>query len=237
MTNTKEARLGILGGMGPQATQIFYQRIIDRTLADCDQEHVPTLIWSDSKIPDRTTCILNGREDEVFSRLHAAAQLLQNADCSVLAIPCNTSHYFHTRLQAELEIPILHMIRETVSRIAQTNVKTVGILATDGTVQMGLYQNECTRAGLTCLTPPHDIQRLVMSIIYDEIKRGEPGSREKFSHIDTALHQMGCDCAILGCTELSVYRNYHNLPAFYVDAMEVLAECAILHCDKTLRNI
>lgn len=233
----REARLGILGGMGPQATQIFYQRVIERTQAECDQEHVPTLIWSDTQIPDRTAAILGGEEERVYQRLRTSAQLLENAGATLIAIPCNTSHYFVPKLSQDVTIPILNMIQETVDRIRAGGKPTVGILATDGTVQMGLYQKACKQAGLTCLAPPPEIQRLVMSIIYDEIKRGEPGSREKFSQIDKAMHALGCDCTILGCTELSVYRNYHNLPAFYVDAMEVLAECAITSCGKKLRNI
>lgn len=232
-----EARLGILGGMGPQATQIFYQRVIDRTMAECDQEHVPTLIWSDTQIPDRTACILGGQEGLVFERLLHSAKLLESAGCTVIAIPCNTSHYFYAQLANALQIPIINMIHETVRRVRISGSPKVGILATDGTVQMGLYQKECETMGLRCVAPPPDIQALVMSIIYDEIKRGEPGSREKFSIIDTAMHELGCDCVLLGCTELSVYRNYHNLPPFYVDAMEVLAEHAILHCGKQLRNI
>jgi aspartate racemase len=233
----KEARLGILGGMGPQATQIFYQRVIDRTLASKDQEHVPTLIWSDTQIPDRTASILRGEAEAVYTRLLSDARLLESAGCTVIAIPCNTSHYFVERLGQEVKIPILNMIRETVSRLAAAGSPRVGILATDGTVQMGLYQKECERAGLTAIIPPDEIQKLVMSVIYDEIKRGEPGSREKFSEIDACMHALGCDCVILGCTELSVFRSYHNLPPFYVDAMEVLAECAITHCGKRLRNI
>ena len=74
-------------------------------------------------------------------------------------------------------------------------------------------------------------------IIYDEIKQGEQGSREKFAHIDRAIRRAGCDCAILGCTELSVFRSYHNLPPYYVDAMEVLAELAVVRCGKQLRKI
>ena len=237
MPAAKESRLGILGGMGPQATQSFYQRIIDRTDASCDQEHVPTLIWSDTLIPDRTAALLEGRGEEVYAQLLTDAQLLEQAGCSVIAIPCNTSHYFIDRLATELHIPILNMIRETVAQISKMGEPRVGILATDGTIQMGLYQEECRRAGLMSVVPPEEIQRLVMSIIYDEIKRGEPGSRDKFEHIDRAMRALGCDCVILGCTELSVYRTYHNLPSFYVDAMEVLCECAILHCGKTLRNI
>lgn len=233
----QEQRLGILGGMGPQATQVFYQRILDKTDASRDQEHVPTLIWSDTGMPDRTRAILSGETEPVFARLLSGARLLEREGCTVLAIPCNTSHYFADRLQAQLHIPIIHMIRETVAAIQAMGKKTVGILATDGTVQTGIYQKELTAAGLTPVTLPERLQKTVMSIIYDEIKKGETGSREKFGEVDAWLRQAGCDCAILGCTELSVYRALHSLPPYYMDAMEVLAEQAILRCGKQLRNV
>ena len=76
-----------------------------------------------------------------------------------------------------------------------------------------------------------------LSIIYDEIKQGETGSREKFAHIDKAVRKMGCDCAILACTELSVFATYHSLPSFYVDAMMVLAERSVERCGYPLRTI
>ena len=239
MKAQQEGILGVLGGMGPQATNTFYQRIIDRTQAETDQEHLRVLIWSDAKIPDRTAGILGtpDQAEAVYAALLAGAKLLEGAGCTVLAIPCNTSHYFADRLQAQLRIPIIHMIRETVAAIQAMGTKTVGILATDGTVQTGIYQKELTAAGLTPVTLPERLQKTVMSIIYDEIKKGETGSREKFGEVDAWLRQAGCDCAILGCTELSVYRALHSLPPYYMDAMEVLAEQAILRCGKQLRNV
>ena len=102
---------------------------------------------------------------------------------------------------------------------------------------MRAVARELEAAGLTAVTPPADLQKVVMSIIYDEIKRGETGSREKFGEIDSFLRQAGCDCAILGCTELSVYRTLHGLPPYYIDAMEILAEQSILRCGKRLRNV
>ena len=181
--------------------------------------------------------ILGGDAEGCSRRLLEGARLLERGGCTVLAIPCNTSHYFVDRLQAQLHIPIIHMIRETVAAIQAMGKKTVGILATDGTVQTGIYQKELTAAGLTPVTLPERLQKTVMSIIYDEIKKGETGSREKFGEVDAWLRQAGCDCAILGCTELSVYRALHSLPPYYMDAMEVLAEQAILRCGKQLRNV
>ena len=113
-----EQRLGILGGMGPQATQDFYQRILDRTDASCDQEHLPTLIWSDTSMPDRTAAILGGDAEGCYRRLLDGARLLERGGCTALAIPCNTSHYFADRLQGDIAIPLIHMPRETVGVLA-----------------------------------------------------------------------------------------------------------------------
>lgn len=234
----REAKLGVLGGMGPQATQDFYQRILDKTDAHSDQEHLPTVILSDTLMPDRTKAILGGDTEGCYRRLLADAKMLEQVGCTAVAIPCNTSHYFADRLQGELDIPILHMVRETAGVLAaRGDVDRVGILGTDGTVRTGVYQRECAALGLHALAPPEEVQRLVMSIIYDEIKKGEKGSREKFALIDQCLRELGCDAAILGCTELSVYRTYHGLPDFYVDAMDVLAETCITFCGYPLRRV
>lgn len=232
-----EKRLGVLGGMGPQATQVFYQRVLDRTDAERDQDHLSALIFSDTQIPDRTDAILHGRGDEVRDRLIRDAKLLEDCGCTVLAIPCNTSHYFADQIQAALSIPLLHMPRLAVAQAKALGRRKVAILGTQGTVQTGVYQRECDAAGLGAWSPAPETQALVTSIIYDEIKAGETGSREKFAAIDRAVREAGCDGAILGCTELSVYRAYHGLPDYYLDAMELLAEAAIQACGKRLRTI
>lgn len=232
-----EARLGVLGGMGPQATQIFYQRLIDRTDAKRDQDHIPVLIWSDAAIPDRTAALLSGRAEEVYARLLRDVKLLENCGCTAIAIPCNTSHYFVDRLQGELSVPILNMVRLTVARLKQKGLGRVAILATEGTVKTGVYQRECDAQGLATWIPDETTQATVTQIIYDEIKKGEQGSRERFAAVDQAVRAAGCEGAVLGCTELSVYRAYHALPEFYLDAMEVLAEACILHCGKKLTNV
>ena len=156
-----EHRLGILGGMGPQATQDFYQRVLDRTDASCDQEHLPTLIWSDTAIPDRTAAILSGQEEACYQRLLAGAKLLERGGCTVLSIPCNTSHYFADRLQSELSLTLIHMPRETVGVLAEEGKKKVGILGTDGTICAGVYQKECDARGIEALSPPEHTELIL----------------------------------------------------------------------------
>ena len=232
-------RLGVLGGMGPQATNTFYQFVIDRTDAATDQEHVNALILSDSGMPDRTGAILGTEEARraVFQRLLADARLLEGAGCTVIAVPCNTSHFFLDDVQKEISIPILHMIRETAKALHAQGRTRPGILATDGTIQMGLYQKEFAALGIQAVVPTPSAQKLVMSLIYDDVKAGRDGDPKKFAAVHRDLEAQGCDCGVLACTELSVFADKHHLPPFYTDAMAVLAERAVEACGKPLRTI
>lgn len=232
-------RLGVLGGMGPQATNTFYQFVIDRTDARTDQEHVNALILSDSGMPDRTTAILGSEEaqERVFQRLLADARLLEQAGCTVIAVPCNTSHFFLDRVQEQISIPILHMIRETAKTLVAQGKRRPGILATDGTIRTELYQKEFAAFGIEAVIPSPAAQAHTMSLIYDDVKAGRDGDPQKFTAIHQDLLEQGCDCGVLACTELSVFAAQHHLPPFYTDAMAVLAERAVQACHRPLRTI
>ena len=234
-----EFRLGVLGGMGPQATNTFYQFIIDRTVAETDQEHINTLILSDTDIPDRTGAILGTEEQRtaIIAQLTKSARLLEDAGCTVLAVPCNTSHYFLDKVQEKLHIPIIHMIRETAAELHARGFRRVGILGTDGTIQSGIYQKELTALGLEAVAPSPAAQKQVMSLIYDDIKAGRLGDPAKFRALHKDLKAQGCDCGVLACTELSVFsRQYHLPDGFYVDAMDVLARRAVEACGKQVKQ-
>lgn len=231
-----KGKLGILGGMGPQATLLFYQRVLDFTAAASDQEHIESLILSDTQMPDRTRALLTGDLGPSRDRLLADAKLLENWGAACIAIPCNTSHAFLPWLRARVETPILNMIGETAAVLRAQGARRVGILATDGTVRMGLYHAACRDQGVEAVTPPPEIQKLVMEIIYDEIKAGSRGSWEKFEAIGAALKTMGCDRAVLACTELSVFRDNWGLSPYYLDALDVLARRCVTACGYPLKE-
>ena len=214
-------KLGVIGGMGPQATELMYQKIISMTDAHCDQEHINMIILSHAAMPDRTEAIRSGQTETVFSLLAEDAKLLENCGADYIAIPCNTSHYFYEELQKQVNIPIIHMVREAVKRVHErdTSIKKVGLLATDGTLFAGIYKNECEKRGLACVYPDAETQKIVMKIIYDQIKAGEKGSIDDFGEIDTYLKKNGCEAAILACTELSCFKNYHALDRFSMRLM------------------
>ena len=231
-----KGKLGVLGGMGPQATAVFYQRIIDHTLATTDQEHLPMLILNDTQIPDRTAALLSGDTQEVEERLLADAKVLEDWGATAIAVPCNTSHALLPQLLGRVAVPIVNMIEETAAALRSSGAKRVGILATDGTLRMGLYHAALKRAGMEPVSPPPDTQKRVMAVIYDQIKKGERGSETDLAAIDSSLRALGCDRAVLACTELSVCKDWHHLPDFYLDAMDVLADKCISICGYPLRN-
>lgn len=231
-------KLGILGGMGPMATQLLYKMIIENTAASCDQEHIDMIILNHAKIPDRTAAIKSGDTKEVFHALLADILMLQKNGCSAVAIPCNTSHYFYHALQAEAEVPIINMVRAAIEDIKSTcpTAKKIGILATDGTVFADIYRYECENLGLEAYYPDENTQKIVMDIIYNQIKKGHNGNPADFALIDRHLKENGCNGAVLACTELSCYKENNTLPSFYTDALQSLCKRAITMCGGKLKK-
>lgn len=221
--------------MGPQATLDFYQLVLNHTAADTDQQNIETVILSDTQMPDRTAAILSGEHTEILARLLGDARQLEGLGCTAIAVPCNTSHYFLPAVQKNIGIPILHMIEETARYLAEQGRRRPAILATDGTLATKLYQTACEKYGLDAVAPTGDVQKQVMSIIYDEIKAGRHGVDEEFVPIHQWVEKSGCDCAILACTELSTFAIYHPLPEIYVDAMDILARRSVEICGGTLK--
>lgn len=220
--------LGIIGGMGPMASAVFYDMISSKTDASCDQENLNLILLSHAGMPDRTRAILSKDEaqiEEVRSKLYADAIFLQNAGCTAIAVTCNTAHYFVNMIEDELDIPFIHLIRETAEAVAsEFGARKVAVLATDGTIETRLYQDELSKRGVIAFTPKAEVQALVMHEIYECIKSGKPADEEIWQKIEEYVKAEGCEAAILACTELSVVRKELSLGSFYFDPMDIMAE-------------
>ncbi|MEF9970324.1 MAG: amino acid racemase [Ruthenibacterium sp.] len=224
--------LGILGGLGPMATVYFYEMLTRHTKVARDQDHIDVIINSRATTPDRTRYILGESSENPFDIMAADAARLVTFGADIIAIPCNTAHYFYDRLNESIDIPILNMIEETVI-FAKSQCDKVGILATSGTIQTRTYQRVCDEYNLAYAVPDDEKQADVMRIIYEDIKRGNPPDMQKFAGVVDALKAAGCTRMILGCTELSLIKRDEKLDTFYIDSMEVLAKNAILAFGKT----
>ena len=118
--------IGILGGMGPQATLFFYQKILNLTPAEKDQDHIPTLIYSNSQIPNRTEAILNDQLEMTRKSLVDSARVLEDGGASFIVIPCNTAHHWIEDIKQAVSISVVDMIEETVSFLVKRQLKKVG---------------------------------------------------------------------------------------------------------------
>ncbi len=220
--------IGILGGMGPLATADLFQKITLHTAAACDQEHPRVCIDSNTNIADRTAALLHGGADPVPEMVKSAKRL-ESIGADFLIMPCNTAHNYYEQVSAAVNIPVLHMIALTRDALRARGIRCAGLLATDGTVQTGIYQRTFTDSGVELLMPESaDDQAAVMDLIYNGVKAGD------LSH-DTAAFRAACEhlltrgaeVLVLGCTELPVAFELYRLDYPNIDPTLELALGAI----------
>mgnify|MGYP005975408465 CR=1 FL=1 len=220
--------IGILGGMGPLATADLFEKITLLTKAETDRDHIRVYIDSNANIPDRTAAILGSGEDPVPEMASALRNLEKcGADCIIM--PCNTAHNFYDAVASSVSIPVLHMIAITRDALKSRGVKCAGLLATDGTVQTGIYQRTFEGSGVELITPDNtEDQSAVMDIIYNGVKAGD------LTHDATAfraacehLLARGAEVLILGCTELPPAFDIYHLDYPNVDPTLELALAAV----------
>ena len=224
--------LGVLGGLGPMATAYFLQLLTQMSDAAADQEHMEIVLYSKPAVPDRTKFIIGESSLDPVPDMVAAGLCLKEMGADLLAIPCITAHYFHRELEEKIGLPVLHAIEDTVSYLQEDHRTKVGILATDGTIKSGLFQDALDRAGIAFLVPDAEDQKGVMDIIYRQIKAGKPVDMALFGGISKKLIRSGAQTVLLACTELSLIKRDHVLSAEYLDVMEVLARRAVLECGR-----
>lgn len=225
--------LGIIGGMGPLASEDLFSKIIHNTRAHSDGEHLHIILDNDTDIPDRTQAILHeGRDPR--PELCASARRLQAAGADVLAIACNTAHYFYDDVAAAVTVPVLHMPRLTAEHVRQLGLSTVALLATDGTVRSGIYQ-KAFDGSTTLLLPDEAGQRAVMELIYQGVKGGRADfPTGEIRQVLAGLQKRGAQAFILGCTELPVAFRQYRLEGAAIDPTLVLARAAIRACQAPL---
>jgi aspartate racemase len=230
--------VGIFGGMGPEATANLYGEIVRLTPAKKDQDHLPTLIYSRPQVPDRSTCIKSGSR-EIVPYLVEAVQRLERGGASFIVIPCNTVHYYYADMQKAVSIPVLNMIEETVDAVKREHptARTVGLLASNGTVQSRLYEDAFARRGLKVILPTEHVQQCcVMDAVYS-IKSG--GSKAEQARLlkraGDELVTRGADVLVLGCTEIPLAFDSKRARAPVINATQVLALAAIREYQKAGR--
>ena len=202
--------VGIIGGMGPGATALLFQKLIDYTDAKSDSEHIHVIIDNNTSIPDRTTAILAGED--------------------------TPAKYIYDVIQKELKVPVINMIAETAKVCLEHGYTKIGILATTGTCNTHTYDKELQKFGIEAIYPDEEGQNKVMEIIYDQVKAGR---KIDASIIDQTLKKMaakGAQAFILGCTELPFAIKNGDFGYHFLDSLDILAKKTIELAGYCLKN-
>lgn len=228
----KSYELGVLGGMGALATIIFFERLVSRTQATCDQEHINAVILNHVSMPDRTKVIEEGNDETMLDYFRRDLLLLESIGVHHIAIPCNTSHVFFDQLQGMTSVPLIHMIKEAAIWTAK-KYRSALIMGTDGTIRGGLYQRFLTDEGVRAVVPNLEDQQQIMHWIYG-VKAGETVDAGLFDQtIEKWKLKYEVSAVILACTELSTIPYRAN---FVVDAMDALVYRSIVVSGKQMRR-
>ena len=222
-----EKTVGVIGGMGAEATADFYWRLVQRTPASADQDHLRVIIDSNSKIPDRSASIKEGSAATRDAIVETALGL-ESMGAEILAMPCNSAHYWYDEIIVELNVPLIHMIEEVYLAVESEHLGRVGLLATTGTVTSVIYEDAA--GDIQVLLPTEEEQSRIHEAIYD-IKLTAGGDQDAalaaFLEIIRELESRGAEGIILGCTEIPlVVRQEHvEMPLF--DSTEILVQAVL----------
>jgi len=221
--------IGILGGMGPESTADFFLKIIKATPADKDQDHLRIIIDNNPKIPDRTLALL-GRGESPLKEMIKTISNLEKTGVELIAIPCNTAHYYYDELQESTNVRIIDMISETAKYVRREfpNIKKIGLIATTGTIKVGIYHKAIKE--IEIITLGDNMQEKIMNAIYGEqgIKAGyRENNRSYILDAAQALVELRTEAIIMGCTEISLVLGQNDVPVPLIDPLQILAETVV----------
>ncbi len=228
MTQDNEKVVGIIGGMGPEATVDLMQRIIRLTPAMDDKDHIRCIVDNNPKVPSRIKAIIEGNGEDPGPVMADMGRRLEAWGADFLVIPCNTAHYYHNAVQQAVTIPVVDMIDLVVKAVKTSfsREKNIGMLASPAVAITRLYTRRFDASGMTEVWPDPDYQDRLFHIIR-QVKTGRisPDLHQQYARVCDHLRDRDVRVAIVACTELSVLGG--DLSVSTIDASQVLAEAIV----------
>jgi aspartate racemase len=216
--------IGILGGMGPEASVYLYKTLIELAVRDFGAKHnddFPEILLSSVPVPDFISD--TKAKQKALEMLKKRVEDLNTTNISCLSIACNTAHMLLTDLQLVSKVPFISMIDEVVAAVAAQKIQAVGLLGTPSTIRSGMYQKALQEKEISCIAAEDDFNKLeevIRNVIKNQITKKDA---DKLVSIANSLKKKGAQGIILGCTELPlVFPKRYSLPVF--NSVEILAQ-------------
>ena len=218
--------VGILGGMGPEATVLLMQKVIVAVPASDDADHVPLIVHQNPQVPSRIRALIEGGAEDPGPVLAAMARGLEAAVAQALAMPCNTAHHYVDAVKRATKLPFLHMINLTTDALNGQGAKRIGMLASPATRIAGVFDAPFAAAGLT---PVWAAEEASLLEIIRAVKAGEP--REALMPAlwaeAEALCAAGADHLLIACTELSMMSGAMPEGIAWTDSLDCLTTAIV----------
>lgn len=226
--------VGVMGGMGPEATVELMRRVIRATPARDDADHIRMIVDNNPKVPSRIKALIDGTGEDPGPMLAAMARGLEAAGADFLVIPCNTAHHYLPVIRAAVSIPVLDMIALTLDRLQAGGraVQTIGLLASPAIRLTGLFEARCRATGLGVIYPEGDDDAAVLAVIR-AVKAGSVNDDlvRRYTAAADRLVARGADVLVIACTELSSLSSpgvHGRAPA--IDTLDALVGATVAHC-------
>jgi aspartate racemase len=221
--------IGVLGGMGPAATVDFLAKLLRLTPAHRDQDHIPVVVVSDPRVPDRVGPIMEGRGPSPLDALCRGIFTLEQAGARCIAIPCHTAHFWYDQMVVSARVPILHIADAALADLRHGGADgPVGLLATAATLEAGFYQERLGAAGYACTVPAADVMASYVLPAIVLVKQDRAvGAAPLLSRAVDHLIERGARTVLLACTELPLALAAASDPPACLDATDALARACI----------
>lgn len=235
--DNKEKVVGILGGMGPEATIDLFAEIVKQTNAKNDQQHLRIIIDNNPQIPNRQDAILKGTENPGPS-IAITAKNIEAAGADFIILGANTAHHFYLYAKQAVNIPVLHIIGETVLETINTieHIKKVGVLAAKGAIKTGMYQDAYKEYGITCVASPESILDLVhdsiFSFKYEGVNEKNVGMMKEAISF---LINNGAEAIVMGCTEIPLILKQQKINVELINPNTIIAKVAVKYAKNEIK--
>lgn len=218
-------RVGILGGMGPEATILVMQKVLACVTAQDDRDHVPLIVDQNPQVPSRIRHLLENSTDDPAPVLADMARRLVAGGAEALAMPCNTAHHYADAIRAAVPVPFLDMVELSVAHAARLAGPggTVGILGSPALRKVGLFEAPLAHHGLTG-RHAEDEDAMLAAIRHLKAQGSRIEAGRILAQASTALLDRGCLVQMIACTEFSLIPEAVSTQAIAFDTLDRLAQ-------------
>lgn len=222
--------VGVLGGMGPEATILLQQRLLKKVDARDDADHLPLLIDMNPQVPSRIAHLIEKRGDNPGPVLAGMARRLEDAGATALAMPCNTAHYYEPYITAAAAVPFLNMVTLSVDAAARrlNPGSKIGILASPAVHQSDVFGDALKAAEFSALWP-EDAGRLLTAIKLIKAAGPAPEARSNLADAAAEMARKGADLLFIACSEFSLMSHDLIAEVPVIDTVDVLASAIHSH--------